>query len=116
MSASLGLMSLQNKVTLENVFFPIFNSTSRIIWFHSKNLKCLMLVKVELLNTYKLIDKVMISFQISCFRNPSDFTTLATTTILPVDLNTFILKVWLRTLLDRIIEIRNQLACAVVLC
>ena len=75
-----------------------------------------MLVKVEFLDTYKLIDEVMISFQISCFRNPSDFTTLATTTILPVDLNTFILKVWLRTLLDRIIEIRNQLACAVVLC
>ena len=75
-----------------------------------------MLVKVEFLDTYKLIDEVMISFQISCFRNPSDFTILATTTILPVDLNTFILKVWLRTLLDRIIEIRNQLACAVVLC
>lgn len=69
-----------------------------------------MLVKIELLDTYKLIDE-MISFQISCFRNPSDFTTLATTTILPVDLNTFILKVWLRTLLDRVIEIRNQLAC-----
>jgi alpha,alpha-trehalase len=38
-----------------------------------------------------------------------DFSTLATTSILPVDLNTFILKVCLRTLLNRFLEISNLL-------
>ena len=56
-----------------------------------------------------MIDEVVISFHLSSGRNPLDFTTLATTSILPVDLNTFILKVWFRTLLDRINEISNQL-------